>query len=210
MKNILDDLSWRYATKKFDPNKKLEKERLDDLAEVFRLTATSYGLQPCRMVIVGDQDLKDKMVPLCYGQEQVKDASEVLVLCVESQVDSAYIEKYFELVKKVRETPDDILKPFKDQLKSAFTEKERREVKEWATRQAYIILGSLMMACANDRIDACPMEGFVPEKIDKLLELDTVGLNAVLLLPVGYRAEDDFFSELKKVRRTTEEIIRYV
>lgn len=210
MQKSVEDLKWRYATKKFNPQRRLDRQQLDALAEIFRLTATSYGLQPCRMVIVGDEDLKNRMVPHCYGQEQVRDASEVLILCVENKIDHNYIQNYFKLVQQVRKTPDEVLEPFSERLQTEFTEKEKREVKEWATRQAYIILGSLMMACARERIDSCPMEGFMPEKIDKLLELDKVGLSAVLLLPVGYRSDEDFFSELKKVRRATDEVIRYV
>lgn len=207
--NSIESLKWRYATKKFDPAKNIEKKQLDVLAQAFNLTATSYGLQPCRLVVVIDQDIKDKMVAHSYGQLQVKDASAVLVLCT-TAVNESYIKDYFSLVKKQRNTPDEILKPFEDFLTDTFSKKEIDEVEAWARNQAYLILGNLLTVCAQEQIDSCPMEGFVPEKIDELLGLSEVGLKSTLLLPVGHRATDDMMSQLKKVRRPQQEMVSYI
>ena len=207
--NSIESLKWRYATKKFDPAKNIEKKQLDVLAQAFNLTATSYGLQPCRLVVVIDQDIKDKMVAHSYGQLQVKDASAVLVLCT-TAVNESYIKDYFSLVKKQRNTPDEILKPFEDFLTDTFSKKEIDEVESWARNQAYLILGNLLTVCAQEQIDSCPMEGFVPEKIDELLGLSEVGLKSTLLLPVGHRATDDMMSQLKKVRRPQQEMVSYI
>lgn len=207
--NSIESLKWRYATKKFDPAKNIEKKQLDVLAQAFNLTATSYGLQPCRLVVVIDQDIKDKMVAHSYGQLQVKDASAVLVLCT-TAVNESYIKDYFSLVKKQRNTPDEILKPFEDFLTDTFSKKELDEVEAWARNQAYLILGNLLTVCAQEQIDSCPMEGFVPEKIDELLGLSEVGLKSTLLLPVGHRATDDMMSQLKKVRRPQQEMVSYI
>ena len=207
--NSIESLKWRYATKKFDPAKNIEKKQLDVLAQAFNLTATSYGLQPCRLVVVIDQDIKDKMVAHSYGQLQVKDASAVLVLCT-TAVNESYIKDYFSLVKKQRNTPDEILKPFEDFLTDTFSKKELDEVEAWARNQAYLILGNLLTVCAQEQIDSCPMEGFVPEKIDELLGLSEVGLKSTLLLPVGHRAADDMMSQLKKVRRPQQEMVSYI
>ena len=207
--NSIESLKWRYATKKFDPAKNIEKKQLDVLAQAFNLTATSYGLQPCRLVVVIDQDIKDKMVAHSYGQLQVKDASAVLVLCT-TAVNESYIKDYFSLVKKQRNTPDEILKPFEDFLTDTFSKKELDEVESWARNQAYLILGNLLTVCAQEQIDSCPMEGFVPEKIDELLGLSEVGLKSTLLLPVGHRATDDMMSQLKKVRRPQQEMVSYI
>lgn len=207
--NSIDSLEWRYATKKFDPAKKLNVTQLETLAKAFNLTATSYGLQPCRLMIVQDQDIKEKMVPHSYGQMQVKDCSAVLVLCT-TAVDEGYVKQYFSLVKKERGTSDDVLKPFQDFLTDAFSKKDNDEVELWARNQAYLIMGNLLTVCAQQQIDSCPMEGFVPDKIDALLGLNKMGLKSTLLLPVGYRSTDDMMSQLKKVRRPQQEMVSYL
>lgn len=205
----IESLQWRYATKKFDSEKNLETSQLELLAQAFNLTATSYGLQPCRLIVVQDQDLKEEMVPHSYGQMQVKDASAVLVICT-TAVDEQYVKDYFSIVKKERNTPDDVIQPFQDFLTSSFSKKESEEIELWAKNQAYLILGNLLTVCAQQQIDSCPMEGFVPEKIDELLDLKSKGLKSSLLLPVGYRATDDLMSQLKKVRRPQKEMVFYL
>ncbi|MFT6799877.1 MAG: nitroreductase/dihydropteridine reductase [Nonlabens sp.] len=205
----IESLQWRYATKKFDSEKNLETSQLELLAQAFNLTATSYGLQPCRLIVVQDQDLKEKMVPHSYGQMQVKDASAVLVICT-TAVDEQYVKDYFSIVKKERDTPDEVIQPFQDFLTSTFSKKESAEIELWAKNQAYLILGNLLTVCAQQQIDSCPMEGFVPEKIDELLDLKNKGLKSTLLLPVGYRATDDLMSQLKKVRRPQQEMVSFL
>ncbi|EAS19288.1 nitroreductase [Flavobacteria bacterium BBFL7] len=208
MKSI-DNLQWRYATKKFDNNRSLTTDQLDTLTQAFNLTATSYGLQPCRLIVVQNQEIKNAMVEKAFGQRQVADASAVLVLCTKT-IDVDYVNEYFELVKKIRNTPDEIIAPFKNQLTQSFSEKKRDEVEQWSKNQAYIILGNLMTVCAQERIDSCPMEGFLPKQIDELLGLTSQGLKSVLLLPVGHRAQDDMFSKMEKVRRPQQEMVQYV
>lgn len=205
----IESLQWRYATKKFDSSKSISSEQLEILAQAFNLTATSYGLQPCKMVIVTDQKVKEEMVAHSYGQLQVKDASAVLVICT-TVVDQPFIEEYFTTVKKVRNTPDDVLNPFKEFLIDSFSNKSKEEIEQWAKNQAYLILGNLLTVCAHEQIDSCPMEGFIPEKINALLGLKNKGLNSVLLLPVGHRSNEDFMGQLKKVRKPQQEMISYV
>jgi len=208
MKSI-ENLKWRYATKKFDAEKRIPEQLLNILVESFNLTATSYGLQPLHLVVVSDQEVKNSMIEASYGQRQVADASEVLVLCTK-QVDTAFIENYFNLVKKVRSTPDEVLAPFKDQLTSSFSTKTNEEIFQWAKNQAYIALGNLMAVCAQERIDSCPMEGFIPDRIDEILDLKKQNLRSVLLLPVGYRHQEDMFAIMKKVRRSQQEMVSHV
>lgn len=205
----IESLQWRYATKKFDSEKNLDPNQLELLAQAFNLTATSYGLQPCRLIVVQDQELKEKMLPHSYGQMQVKDASAVLVICT-TAVDEQYVKDYFSIVKKVRNTPDEVIQPFQDFLTSSFSKMDSAEIELWAKNQAYLILGNLLTVCAQQQIDSCPMEGFVPEKIDELLDLKAKGLKSTLLLPVGYRATDDMMSQLKKVRRPQQEMVFYL
>ena len=107
--NIIDKLNWRYATKTFDESKKLSNSKLNILKQAFNLTPTSYGLQTMKLVIVGDEITKEKLVNLCYGQEQVKNASHVLVICIQDQVNEADIDDHFDNIKKIRKTPELIL-----------------------------------------------------------------------------------------------------
>jgi nitroreductase len=205
--HILDSLKWRYATKKFDANRFLTTSQLDTLKEAFNLTATSYGLQPIRLVVIQNKEIQEKLVPHSWNQRQVVDASHLFVICIEKTIDTAYIESYFDRVKAIRNTPDEILAPFKEFMTNSFKDKTQEELDTWASKQAYIALGNLLTVCGVEEIDACPMEGFTPEKYDEILGLQAHGLSSVLVLPVGYRAEDDMFADLKKVRKTVSESI---
>ncbi|MFD1096478.1 NAD(P)H-dependent oxidoreductase [Salegentibacter chungangensis] len=200
-------LEWRYATKKFDAEKILPKDKLEVLKQAFNLTATSYGLQPIKMVVVHDKELQARLKAHSYNQDQVSTASHLLVICIEDKIDPDFIEQYFKRVKHIRETPEEVLKPFKNFLMDDFKAKPKDEITRWAVNQAYLSLGTLLTVCATEEIDACPMEGFEPEKYDELLNLDRYNLKSVLALPVGYRAKDDMFSSFKKVRRPLEEVI---
>lgn len=200
-------LNWRYATKKFDDKKILSDEKIQVLKQAFNLTATSYGLQPLKMLIVSNKEVQKQLKEFSFNQQQVDTASHVLVICIENKVDENFIKNYFKRVKNVRETPEEILKPFHDFLIDDFKTKEVEEIESWAINQAYLALGTLLTVCATEEIDACPMEGFEPEKYDEFLKLHERNLRSVLVLPVGYRAEDDMFSKFKKVRRPLDEVI---
>lgn len=204
---IIEKLQWRYACKKFDSSKKLTKEKLGVLKESFNLTATSFGLQPLKMVVIDDIEIKKQLVALSMNQKQVLEASHVLVICIEKEIKEHYIKAHFDRVEAIRETPKEILDPFEEKLIHTFTEKSSEEISQWMTKQAYLALGNLLTVCALEEIDSCPMEGFEPEKYDALLGLKEKGLQSVLVLPVGYRAEDDFFASLKKVRRGVKDVI---
>ncbi len=203
----IEHLKWRYAVKKFDSKRILPKEKVEGLKQAFNLTATSYGLQPIKMLVVQNKALQKQLVPCSYGQGQVENASHVLVICIEKKIDKAFITEYFNRVKHIRGTSDTILKPFKESLVADFSRKESKELKVWATNQAYLALGNLLSFCALEEIDSCPMEGFIPKEYDKLLHLNEKGLTSVLVLPVGYRAKDDMFSSMEKVRKNIEDSV---
>jgi nitroreductase len=205
--SIIDDLKWRYATKKFDSSKSLSKTQLNTLKEAFNLTALSYGLQTLKLVVVEDKTTRENLVSLSYGQRQVADASHLFVLCVQTNINFDDVESHFKNIKDIRATPDEVLEPFKAQMKSTIKNMSNDNKLVWATKQAYIALGNLMTVCAVEGIDSCPMEGFVPEAIDKALNLEAMNLKSVLLLPVGFRAEDDMFSGFKKVRKQLSDTI---
>ncbi len=204
--NIIEKLQWRYATKKFDSSKILSEEKLNILKEAFNLTATSFGLQPLKLVVIGNAELKEKLMSFTYNQPQIRDASHVLILCIEKKINETFIVDHFKRVEGTRNTPREILEPFEKNLINSFTEKNASEIRDWMINQLYLTLGALLTVCAVENIDACPMEGFEPQKYDELLGLDRKGIESIIVLPVGYRDETDFFMSLKKVRRGVDEL----
>ena len=205
--NIIDKLNWRYATKKFDESRKLSSKKLNGLKEAFNLTATSYGLQTVKLVVVGKDNVKDQFVEICFGQQQVAQASHILVFCVQDIVNEHDVDAHFDNIKDIRKTPEIILAKYRKEQKDFLNKKTKQEIEDWCTNQAYIALGNLMTVCAIEEIDACPMEGFIPSKVDELLNLSNLGLKSVLLLPVGYRAKDDMFADFKKVRKNISDTV---
>jgi nitroreductase len=201
MKNVIDSLQWRYATKKFDCTKRLSEDKVSVLKDAFNLTATSYGLQPVKLIILNNKDLQQKLVEHTMDQQQLAQASHVLVFCIETNIDKEFISNYFNRVKQLRNTPDSILRPFRNYLIDDFEQMSQKQIEGWAINQAYLTMGNLMTVCAIEQIDACPMEGFLPEKYDEILGLNQKNLKSVLVMPVGYRADDDMFASFKKVRK---------
>ena len=189
----LKALNWRYATKKFDDSRILSEEKLEILKHAFNLTATSYGLQPLKMLVISNKETQQQLTEFSMNQQQVSTASHVLVICTEKNVDEKFISGYFQRVKNLRDTPDEVLQPFHNFLVDDFKNKAIEEIEAWARNQAYLALGTLLTVCATEEIDACPMEGFEPAKYDDFLKLGDRNLQSVLVLPVGYRAKDDFF-----------------
>jgi len=207
MTESIKNLYWRYATKKFDPSKKLSAEKIQTLKDAFNLTATSYGLQPIRLLVIENKEMQTDLLAFSMHQKQVKDASHLLVFCVVTELDAEYITKYFEMVEQKRGTSKTILAPFRDILINEFKQKQSGEIFHWAKNQAYLAMGNLLTVCAQEKIDSCPIEGFEPEKYDEYLKLHEKGLKSVLVMPVGYRAEDDFFADFKKVRKDVSETV---
>jgi nitroreductase len=205
--SILEKLQWRYAVKKFDTTKLLSNEQVQVLKEAFNLTATSYGLQPVKLLVLQNKEIQKELVAHSWNQPQVLEASHLLVICIPKSYTSNEVQKYFELVQKIRNTPDAIINPFKKFLTAEIEKKTQDELLVWNKNQAYLALGNLLTVCAIENIDSCPMEGFVPEKYDEILQLDAQNLTSVLVLPVGFRAEDDYMKDLKKVRKNIEEVI---
>lgn len=205
--NTLDRLKWRYATKKFDPSKKLSEVQINTLKEAFNLTATSYGLQTMKLIVLEDSQKRNDILPAAYNQKQVVDASHLLVLCIQNEVSGDDVDNYYKQLHHDRQTPIEILEPYKNQLKGVIQNMSEANREEWTIRQAYIALGNLMTVCAFENIDSCPMEGFIPSEVDRILNLKDFNLKSVLLLPVGFRAENDMFASLKKVRKPLNEVI---
>jgi len=200
-------LKWRYACKKFNPNKKLSDKKLKRLKKAFKLTATSFGLFPLKMMVIEDDKTKNILLEHAYFQKQITDCSHLLVICIDTKIDSKTIDTHFDLEKEKRGVKEESISKFRENLKNDFSKLTLEQKIQGAKNQAYIAIGNLMTVCAIEKIDACPMEGFNPQKFDELLDLKALNLQSVLLLPVGYRADDDFMSELKKVRKPLKEIV---
>jgi len=209
-KSIIESLKWRYACKKFDKTKKLSTDQLSLLKNAFNLTATSFGLQPLKMLVIKGDTLKEQLLPHTYFQPQITSCSHLLVICIDTSFGEESIDSYFELEKSIRGTSEEIIEKFRNQLKSIFKNKNREQIDASSIHQAYINLGTLMTVCAEQGIDSCPMEGFNPVKFDTVLNLEKQHLRSVLLLPVGFRAEDDIMSGMKKVRKPLDDVIIHV
>lgn len=205
--NTIESLQWRYAVKKFDSDKFLDDTQINTLKEAFNLTATSYGLQPITLAVIKNKKIQKELLAHSYNQAQVVDASHLLVICIPKEYHTEEVHKYFDLVQKTRKTEDRILQPFKNFLTAEIDKKPQEELLKWSKNQAYLALGNLLTVCAIEKIDACPMEGFIPKKYDEVLGLANKNLTAVLALPVGYRANDDFMKDLKKVRKNIKDSI---
>ena len=199
--DIIERLEWRYATKKFDPSKLLSEEKLNVIKRAFNLTALSFGLQTITLVIVKDQSLRKQLMDHSYGQLQIVNASHLLVLCINENISDSDVDAHFDNVIDIRNTPETILEPYRENLKVVMQGMTKKERQEWSIKQTYIALGNLMTVCAIEHIDSCPMEGFDSEGFDSILGLKEKNLKSVLLLPIGYRDETDMFAGFKKVRK---------
>jgi nitroreductase len=205
--NIIDSLKWRYAVKKFDTNKELSEVQIKTLKEAFNLTATSYGLQPLKLIVIKNKVVQEKLVPFSWNQQQILQASHLLVICIQDNYTTKEVENYFNLVQKIRNTPDAVINPFKKFLTAEISKKTQEELYISNKNQAYIALGNLLTVCAYEKIDSCPMEGFTPAKYDEILDLKKDNLKSVLVLPVGFRAANDYMKDLSKVRKDLSESV---
>ncbi len=204
---IIDQLKWRYACKAFDSERSLSETQIQTLKEAFNLTATSYGLQPLKLLVISNKELKKNLVAASMNQKQIEQCSHLLVLCTRTELGDEYIRSYFNLVMEQRGTEERILAPFRDFLLKEMGEMSPDNLQAWMAKQAYIALGNLLTVCAIEGIDSCPMEGFYPEQYDEILGLSKRGLRAVLLLPVGYRSSEDQFGSFAKVRRGVADVV---
>jgi len=205
--DLLDSLRWRYATKQFDSERSLSEEQVAQLLEAANLSATSYGLQPFKFLVLRDQAKQDQLVASSYGQAQVAQASHVIVIATRTDVDADYISDYVKLMESQRDLPSGALDQYKTIMTGAITSMDEQALDVWATKQAYLALGTLLAACASAKIDACPMEGFVASEYNEFFGLPAMNLHAAVVVPIGYRAADDKHQNYKKVRRELDDIV---
>lgn len=206
--DLIGALNWRYATKQFDPSRKIPAPVWEALEDALILTPSSYGLQPWHFFVVTDPELKAALRPHSWGQPQVTGCSHHVVFATRRDIDAAFVEKYLARMAEIRGVPTESLGFFRDMMASDILNGPRSKgVQEWAARQVYIALGNFMTAAALLGVDTCPMEGFDPAKYDEILGLPEKGFHAVVACPAGYRAEGDKYAGLPKVRFPKEELL---
>ena len=203
MSDLISTLQWRYATKKFNPAKVVPQDKLDRIVEAVRLSASSSGLQPYELLVVRNKELRDKIVPAAMNQAQVTDGSHLLVFAAWDNYTADRINMMFDLVNAERGTTNEGWENYRKALLGKFTARDAETNYQHAARQAYIGVGTALIAAAEEQVDATPMEGFDPKAVDEILGLAERGLRSVVLLPLGYRADEgDWLAGLKKVRRS--------
>lgn len=202
----INAFKWRYACKAFDPEKMVSEDIIQRLKEGLNLTASSYGLQPFKFIVIKDKTKREALVEHSWNQRQVADASHLFIIAVRTDINEEFITDYINLISNQRGIPSDQLDAFKGMMMGSIMSKSSEDQYAWAKNQAYITLGNLLLQCGLEEVDATPMEGFIPEKYDDILGLKDMNLRSVLACPVGYRADNDPYVSLKKVRQPLDNI----
>lgn len=203
---LIDALNWRYAAKKMN-GEPVPAEKIDTILESIRLSASSVGLQPYNVLVIDNHQLRGQIHEKACPQPQIVEGSHVLVFASWTAIEAEQIDAYIKLIADTRQTTVESLTPFADSIKGALLTRTPEARAEWAARQAYIALGTAMVAAATEQVDATPMEGFNADALDELLGLREKGLHSVVLLVLGYRdAEKDYLANATKVRRTADQL----
>jgi nitroreductase len=210
MNNYIDNLNWRYATKKFDATKKVSKEDFETILEAASLTASSYGLQPYKILVIEDSAIREKLKPFAWGQSQITDATYLIAFVNQTTFGEELVDSYLENVSITRNIPAEGLAGYADFMKSKLMPLANETKGIWTAKQTYIALGNVLSAAADLKIDTCPMEGFDAVEFNKILGLDEQNLNTSVLVTIGYRAAEDETQHYKKVRKSKENLIQYI
>lgn len=205
--HIKNYLNWRYATKKFDITKELPTNDLEYILEAGNLTATSYGLQPFKIIVVTNAEKKKALIEAGYNQIQVGENSALLVLAARTDVDTAFITEYTGRLEAERGLPAGAVDGYKDMMVGHLTSLSAEARLVWAQKQAYIALGTMMVAASEIEVDNAPMEGFDPMKFNEILGLDKLNLHASVILALGYRSVEDATQNYKKVRQAIDKMV---
>lgn len=207
---IIDSLNWRYATKAFDPSKKISNEDFHTLAESLRLSPSSYGLQPWKFIILQNPELRKKCREVSYGQSQITDCSHLVVITTNEKMTEVEVDAYISDISKTRGVPTEHLKGFRDMMVGDVVKGPRAKViQQWSQRQGYIAMGFLLETAALLKIDTCAMEGIDAAQYDSLLGLQETPFRTVAVVALGYRSDSDQNATFKKVRAPKERIIEF-
>jgi nitroreductase len=208
---LLQQLNWRYATKKFDSTKRIAAADWAALEQTLILTPTSYGMQPIKFLVITDPAVREKLVPVSWGQKQPAECSHYVVFAARTRNTEADVDHYLARIAEVRNSTIEAQAGFRKMLVGDVVHGPRgKRALDWATNQAYIALGNFMTAAALLGIDTCPMEGFEPEKYDEILGLPAQGYHAAVCCAAGYRSAEDKYAALPKVRFPASESIVHI
>jgi nitroreductase len=210
MSTFIENQNWRYATKKFNSEKKISNSDLEILKEAIQLSSSSYGLQPYKVLIIENEEIRKQLQPSSWGQSQITDASHLFVFASETNVDAEYITRYAENMAKTRNIPFDSVKGYADFMIGNIASLTPEKQMIWAQKQAYLALGNLLNAAAELKIDVTPMEGFLPEQYNEILGLKEKGLHATLVATIGYRHDEDDTQHYAKVRKPITELFETI
>ncbi|CAD7796726.1 Putative NAD(P)H nitroreductase YfkO [Chryseobacterium aquaeductus] len=206
--SLIEDLNWRHAVKAYDSTKKVSEEDLNKILEAARLAPTSSGLQPFRLIVVENQELKEKMMSGAFNPEVMRDSSHVLVFAAWDSYSNEKIDKVYNHHTDVRNLPRGRFSSYTDMIKDLYNAQTPEQHFAHTARQTYIALGLAMAQAAELKVDSTPAEGFNNEVVDEILGLKELGLKSVTLLYLGYRdSENDYLDHMKKVRIPMEEFI---
>ena len=206
MNQFIENQNWRYATKKFDTTKKVSETDFAILKEAIRLSSSSYGLQPYKVLIIENAELREKLKPASWNQSQITDAFHLIVFANDTNIGNQEIDAFIQNMSETRSVPLESIKGYGDFMKSKINELSVEEKSNWTAKQAYLALGNLINAAAELKIDLTPMEGFDPIFYNEILDLNSQNLNAVLVAAVGYRHEEDVIQNYLKVRKSNQEL----
>jgi nitroreductase len=207
---VLEQLKWRYATKKFDPAKKIAPELWAKLEQAAIHAPSSYGIQPWKFIVVTDPEVRKKLHPVSYNQPQILDASHLVVFAAKNPPNPEDVAAYVARTAAVRGVPVEALEGFKGMMLGALSRMDAAQGHRWAARQTYIALGVFLASAAMMGIDACPMEGFQPDKYDEILGLKEKRLGTVVIATAGYRSPDDKNAHLAKVRFEAKDVVEHI
>lgn len=205
--SILHKLHWRYATKQFDPEKIVPEDDITELLKAINLSASAFGLQPYEITVVHNAELKKTLRKHSYNQAQITNASHIFIFTAMKNITPEYITEYVARTERLRKLEPGALDGYKQSILGAFEGKQTDEVLVWSQKQAYLALGTLLIAGADLKIDICPMEGFEPDKYDEILGLDEKGLRATVIAAVGYRSHKDPLAHAHKSRKPLEDLV---
>jgi len=203
--DLISQLNSRYATKAFDATKKVAAADLDTLLEAIRLSASSYGLQPYKVIVVENPEIRQELRGLAWGQSQITDSSALLVFAANTEINAETVDQYISLISETRGIPAEALGDYSGMMKGSLQKMNAEQVETWVSKQAYIALGYGLVSAAVLGIDTCPMEGFSGPDFDKVLGLEKLGLKSKVVLAVGYRSSEDQYQHMKKVRTKKED-----
>ncbi|WP_149277450.1 NAD(P)H-dependent oxidoreductase [Pareuzebyella sediminis] len=208
--SYIDNLNWRYATKKFDSTKEITEEKLEALLDAATLSPSSYGLQPYKIIVIEDPVLRARLKPAAWGQSQLTEASHLIVLANQTDFGEELVDDYLQNVSETRNIPVEDLAGYASFMKSKLLDLTQEEKAKWTEKQAYIALGNLLSAAADMKIDTCPMEGFDREQFNDILGLSDDSLNTAVLVTLGYRSKNDETQHYKKVRKPKKQLITHI